>query len=159
MLHWDVQDIQNHINMPHKFLSHLPLVSGTLWSCVQVWFIFCGLRFWLFLVNQRTRCYSKSDVCCYCCVATRVPESAEFKLCFRFSWLRFKLHLEVPDLNVAVVLMRGTMAFSEPVRERGREPYNFDLFIYQLKLRCCCAWSFVRQSVKTDANQGCEVLA
>lgn len=36
----------------------------------------------------------------------------------------------MPDLNVAVVWMRGMMAFSEPARQRGREPYNFDLFLY-----------------------------
>lgn len=120
--------------------------------------IFCSLRFWQFSVNQRTSCYFKADVCYYCRVVTSVPESAAFKPCFRFSWLRFKLHLEVPDLKVAVVLMRGTRAFSEPARWRGGEPYNFELCMYQLRL-CCCAWSPARQSVRTDANRRCEVLA
>lgn len=133
------------------FWNPLKLPSGLV--------IFCGFRLWQFLVNQRASCYFKADACYYCRVATPVPESAQFKLCFRFSWLRFKLHLEVPDLNVAVVLMRGTMAFSEPVRWGGREPYNFELFMYQLRLCCCCARSSVRQSVKTDANRRCEVLA
>lgn len=50
------------------------------------------------------------------CQGTSVPEWAEFKLSLSFSWLRFKLHFEVPDLNVAVVLMRGTLAFSEPAQ-------------------------------------------
>lgn len=106
----------------------------------------CGLTFWQLLVNPkcfccfffiRRSCYSKSCVwwLCYSCVATSVPECAKFKLSLSFSWLRFKLHFAVPDLNVAVVLMRGTLAFSEPARQRGRKPYNFDLLMYQLKTR------------------------
>lgn len=82
-------------------------------------------------------CHHKSSVwwLCYSCAPTSVPECAEFRPSFIFSWLRFKLHFAVPDLNVAVVLMRGTLAFSEPTRQIGgeKQPYKCDKLVYPLK--------------------------
>ncbi len=77
---------------------------------------------------------------CYaCCEATSVPECAELKLSFSFSWLRFKLHLAVPDLKVAVVLMRGTLVISWPARQKNRTSYIILIHLmYQLNTRA--AW-------------------
>ena len=103
-------------------------------------------------------------------MATSVPECAEFKLSFSFSWLRFKLHLAVPDLKVAVVLMRGTLAVSGPAGRTSRKPTvnrgvvpELLFCVAERKDRCksvmfstclsnasrCC--SFVRQPSRAEA--------
>lgn len=49
---------------------------------------------------------------------TSVPEWAAFRLSFSLSWLRFKLHFPVPDLKVAVVLIRRTLDISGPTVQK-----------------------------------------
>lgn len=127
-------------HFPLKFLSHLPLVlvyfeaafrSGLSSKAVA---LCSGSSLWtqrVFLTSQFQYCAWQH--CYACCVATSVPEGAKFKLSLSFSWLLFKLHFEVPDLNVAVVLMRGTPAFSEPARQKCRKPHS--IMTHRLKTR------------------------
>lgn len=91
----------------------------------------------------------KDNITKSCALSRRgaVPERAEFRLSLSFSWLRFKLHLAVPDLKVAVVLMRARLAISRPARQGDRK------YCYQVKTSkawptCSCVTVFFGRAEK-----------
>lgn len=133
----NVQLTQNHITVPTS-LSNFPSVCCVLWSSFQTCFIFftcCQLsvnpKFFLTAKHKRASVLilvylsSKSGVWQLFSVITSVPERAEFTFSQSFSGLLFRLHFAVPDLKVAVVLIRETLCFPGPERQRNRKSFWF----------------------------------
>lgn len=146
---------------PHKFLSHFAILffSNFQPAFKSGSFLLRLLYFPRYHKNHivlqpvtGNSCNSSLSIvflrsCWASVVGTSVPECAVFRVSFSLSWLRFKLHFPVPDLKVAVVLMRGTLDISGPTGRRSKgtktcckpkKNLYVDLSINQMKTKDAC---------------------